>query len=414
MANDVTGAPTALAPKPAHVPDDLVVDFDIYHLPGGSEDPQLAYRAFQQTKPDIFWTPRNGGHWVATRAEDIEVMQRDYERFSHKHITIPPMVGYARQVPLEVDPPEHGVFRRPLMQALLPRMVAQMESKIREVTVSLIDAFSATGECEFIEQFAKVLPIYVFLDLVDLPRSDREYLLPWAEQSTRGATVEQRAEAWSKVAEYVEAPIVERRRHPGTDLLSQLMQARYPDGQEISHGDAVSFGVLVLFGGLDTVASMLGFIARFLATHPEHRRQIRENLHDDGFMRTAVEELLRRHGIANTARCVAKDLDYKGVHFRAGDMVLPPNLLVGLDERKVPDPLTVDLNRPFPNGHAVFGNGPHTCPGAVLARREIHTFLKEWFARIPDFEIKPGTHPVIATGMVNGVLELWLSWPPRA
>ena len=94
-------------------------------------------------------------------------------------------------------------------------------------------------------------------------------------------------------------------------------------------------------------------------------------------------------------------------------MILPPNLLVGLDDRKIADPLTVDLTRPFPNGHAVFGNGPHTCPGAVLARREIRTFIEEWFARIPDFEIKPGTQPVIATGMVNGVLELWLSWSPR-
>ena len=413
MADDLTSAPGPLAPKPAHVPDELVVDFDIYDLPGGSEDPQLAYRAFQQTKPDIFWTPRNGGHWVATRAEDIEVMQRDFERFSHKYITIPPMVGFPRQVPLEVDPPEHTTFRRPLMQALLPRVVAQMEDKIREVTVNLIEAFVAKGECEFIEEFAKVLPIYVFLDLVDLPRSDREYLLPWAEQSTRGTTVEARAEAWRKVSEYLEGSIIQRRQKPGSDLLSQLMQARYPDGREISHQDAVSFGVLVLFGGLDTVASMLGFITRFLATHPEHRRQIAANLGDDGFMRSALEELLRRHGIANTARYIAKEFEYKGVSFRAGDMILPPNLLVGLDDRKIADPLTVDLTRPFPNGHAVFGNGPHTCPGAVLARREIRTFIEEWFARIPDFEIKPGTQPVIATGMVNGVLELWLSWSPR-
>jgi len=165
-----------------------------------------------------------------------------------------------------------------------------------------------------------------------------------------------------------------------------------------------------MFGGLDTVASMLGFIARFLALNPGHRRQIVERLDDEAFLKHAVEELLRRHGIANTARIVAQDTELGGVQLKAGDVILPPNLLVGLDERAVEDPTRVDFARPFPIRHATFGNGVHTCPGAVLARRELQVFLQEWLRRIPDFEIKPGTTPVAATGMVNGVLKLELSW----
>ena len=71
--------------------------------------------------------------------------------------------------------------------------------------------------------------------------------------------------------------------------------------------------------------------------------------------------------------------------------------------------MSVDFTREKPI-HAAFGNGPHACPGAILARREIRTFLEEWLSRIPDFSIKPGSRPLMATGMVNGLLKLELVW----
>lgn len=399
----------ALAPRPDHVPAALVYDFDMYDIPGSGDDIQLAYRAVQQAAPDIFWTPRNGGHWVATRAEDIEAMQRDYEHFSHRKIVLPRMPDGYRQIPLELDPPEHGPFRRPLMQALLPKVVNALEGKVREVTVSLVEGLRDKGRCEFIADFAKVLPIVVFLDMVDLPREDRAYLLPIAEDSVRGRTAEIRGDAHRKVGEYLAQTVIARRAKPGDDLISKLVSAPI-DGQEMPLNDAIAFATLVLFGGLDTVAGMLGFVARFLALNPGHRRELASRLDDEPFMRNALEELLRRHGIANTARYIAQDFDYKGVPFREGDMILPPNLLVGMDERKVEDPTTVDFGRRLPR-HATFGNGAHTCPGAVLARRELRIFLEEWLTRIPEFEVAPGTKPVLATGMVNGVLELQLVWP---
>ena len=94
-------------------------------------------------------------------------------------------------------------------------------------------------------------------------------------------------------------------------------------------------------------------------------------------------------------------------------MVLVLHMMAGLDERSVPDPLTLDFRRSPPVKLQMFGNGPHTCPGAVLARRELKIFIQEWLSRIPDFEIKPGTQPVSVTGLVSGMLKLELSWPPR-
>jgi cytochrome P450 len=400
---------TAKAVKPDHVPDELVYEFDFYDIPGADEDIQLAYKAIQQDAPDIFWTPCNGGHWVATRAEDILTMQRDHGHFSHRRIVLPRMPeGTPRQIPLEMDPPEHPHYRRPLMQALLPAVVGELESKVRQVAIDAIERLKPLGECEFIEDFAKILPIHVFLDLVDLPLEDKALLLPLAEEAVRGRDAETRGHAHHALAAYLQKWVTARRETPGDDLLSKIVNIDIK-GERISHEEAIAYASLVLFGGLDTVAGMLGFFARFLASNPAHRRQLVKRLGDEAFVKGAIEELVRRHGLANTSRYIASDFTYKGIAFREGDMILPPNLLVGLDERHVDDPLTVDFERKRPE-HAAFGNGPHACPGAVLARRELKVFLEEWLSRIPDFEIKPGTKPLLATGMVNGVLKLELSW----
>ncbi|ASG22198.1 cytochrome P450 [Nitrospirillum viridazoti] len=396
--------------RPEHVPAERVVHFDIYDVPGADEDVQLAYRAFQQSCPDIFWTPANGGHWVATRAEDIEAIQRDPERFSHRRVTLPPMPPeMPPQIPLELDPPVHAAYRRPLTRALLPKVVNALEAKVNDTAVSLIEGLKPRGECDFVADFAKILPIVVFLDLVDLPRADSPGLLELTEDAVRGTTMEVKQRAHAGVAAYLHPWVTARRERPGDDLLSVIVNADI-DGERIGFGEAMAFASLVLFGGLDTVASVLGFIAHFLARNPDHRRQLCDRLDDDAFLNGAIEELLRRHGAANTARVVTRDLEFKGVFLKAGDMILPPNLLYGLDERRVDDPLRVDFTRPFPVPHAVFGNGAHTCPGAVLARREIKAFLREWLRRIPDFQVKPGAKPVLATGMVNGVLSLPLVW----
>ena len=396
--------------RPENVPAELVRDFNFYDIPGAAEDVQAAYARIQQESPDIFWTPHNGGHWVATRADDILIMQRDYKHFTHQHIVLPPMPpGTPRQIPLEIDPPEHSRYRRPLMQALMPAIVSELETNVRKVAVDAIERMLPKGECEFIEEFAKVLPIHVFLELVNLPISDKEILLPVAEASVRGRDAETRLGAHQQMGAYLLDKVRARRENPSDDLLSKLVNAELDNGR-ISENEAIDYATLVLFGGLDTVAGMIGFIARFLALNPEHRRQLVERLDDEAFLKNAIEELIRRHGLANTGRVIAEDYDYKGISFRKGDRILPANLYVGIDDRVNEDPLVVDFNREKPV-HAAFGNGPHACPGAVLARREIRIFLLEWLSRIPDFRIKPGTQPVLATGLVNGVLRLDLCWP---
>ena len=392
--------------KPPHVPAELVRDVDFFELIEGYEDAQTAWRRLQVEEPPVFWTPRNGGHWVVTRAEDISTVQLDHERFSMSKTVLPPRESMFKAF-IHMDPPLHAPRRRIVMPAFLPRAVAQLEEKARGIARDLVAELAPRGECEFIADFAKVLPIVVFLSMVDLPQKDRELLLPIAEDLVHGRTEELRSSAEERMSAYLERFIEARKSDPGADLISTVVNAEI-DGAPISRDEAYGICLLLLFGGLDTVASMLGFAAHFLAGHPEHRKRLVE---DPAVIPKAVEELVRRFGLSNTARVVQSDFDFRGAPFRKGDFVQQPNCLYALDETINDNPLAVDFDRENPR-HLTFGSGPHTCPGAVLARREVKVFLEEWLPRIPDFEVKPGTKPRIVTGMVNAVRELHLRWTP--
>ena len=95
---------------PAHVPSHLVIDWDFYNPPGGDTDINGAWKKLHDG-PDIVWTPYNGGHWILTRAEDIEFAQKNHDPFSMREINLPASTTTARILPLAADPPEHAGYR---------------------------------------------------------------------------------------------------------------------------------------------------------------------------------------------------------------------------------------------------------------------------------------------------------------
>jgi len=235
--------------------------------------------------------------------------------------------------------------------------------------------------------------------------ADRLKLLRYAQMSTRG-TASERGEAFHLMMEYLGPVIADRRKNPGDDVLSAVVHAKI-DGRPVNDSDMMSMLLILLFGGLDTVASTLGFIAAFLARSPEHRRQL---LARSDQLDHAVEELMRRFAPSATARTMTRDFEYKGLHFKAGEKIYVSPILAGMDETRYPNAMAIDFDRKDVQ-HQSFGAGPHRCPGALLAKLEIKVFLQQWLKRIPEFSIKPGEKVVYGTGQVNCVERLQLSWP---
>lgn len=126
-----------LAPTPAHVPAELVRDFDFCAPPGADRDVHLAWKQVQDNSPDIFWTPRNGGHWVATRARDIREIQTNFERFSQRVLTLPADRYEQNLLPVNVDPPVHGPYRKIIMPAFLPRALDKLDASVRQAAGEL-------------------------------------------------------------------------------------------------------------------------------------------------------------------------------------------------------------------------------------------------------------------------------------
>ena len=405
----MTGARSSsdIAPVPAHVPAHLVFDFDVYNAAAPDEDFHLALKRLHRPDvPEVFWTPRQGGHWVLTRGEDIYKVFADHEYFSSHALTVPKSTLPAVPMyPIFLDPPLHASYRALLNPWFSPKAVAGLEAKARALAIELIENLKPRGRCDFVTEFAQHLPIQVFMSIVDVPAGDRERLLGWADGMVRPEKREDVHETIKHIFAYASEKIAERRANPGDDLITKLTQAQV-NGRPMSHEEVMGMVALVLIGGMDTVVSAMSFSANFLARSPQHRRQLIER---PDLIPKAVDELLRRFPIVNQGRLVAKDIEIKGAPMKAGDMVIMPTTLHGLDERIFPNPLEVDFERPTPI-HSTFGNGPHRCPGSNLGRTELKVFLQEWLPRIPDFHHDPHGQVGMSSGVNATIYKLPLAW----
>lgn len=401
-----------LAPVPAHIPQDRIVDFDMFN-PAGIlvEGLYGAWRRLQASGvPDLVWTARNGGHWIATRASCIREMFRDYEHFSSKCIFLPKESGEQyRFIPTAMDPPQHGPYRELLMKAIGLASIRRLEPMIRKIAAELIHEVKARGKCNFTTEYAQQFPVRVFLAMVDLPLQDAARLKTIGDQMTRPDGSMTLGDATQLFFDYLEPIIDERQRHPGEDVISIVVNGAI-DGRKPTKQEALGLCGLLLLAGLDTVVNFLSFAMSFLAQSDPHRREL---VNDPSLIPPAVEELLRRFPVVADGRLITQDIVRDGVQLNAGEMILLPTLLYGLDERENQDPMAVDFHRSRVS-HATFGGGPHRCAGQHLARLEVHITLQEWFKHIPEFRIAPDTRLVHQSGIVCAVEGLPLVWDVAA
>ncbi len=395
--------PANQLPNPS-VPGELLVDFDFFDVKAIDGDFHQGWKRLH-LGPDIFYTPRNGGHWVYTRAEDIAAAWHDPGRYSNRGVAMTREEREMKLYPGEADPPEHSHYRALLQPFFSQKAVQRLEDRMRELTRELIGSFIERGSCEFQSEMARKMPIYTFLAMMDLPLEHAAALLPAADWLSRDADPESFMRAMQTMMGYLHERIGERKGRAGEDFISRLLVSQI-ESRPVSEHEVLSLTANVMFGGLDTVVSSMGFFMNFLARHTGHCRQLAA---DPGLIPDAVEELLRRHSIANFGRMITEDFEYKGLPMRTGDLVLLPAALHNLDERKFFDPMAVDFGRTIKN-HLGFGTGIHRCLGAQLARVELRVLLQEWLPRIPEFRIGDQAPVIFKSGRINSVHSLPLAW----
>lgn len=391
---------------PSNVPADRVVDFDMFAPADIGSGLQAAWAGLQQSEHGLVWTPRNGGHWIAVRGQLLKEVFENHETFSSKCPFLPKEAGEQYSfIPTSLDPPEHRPYRKVLNNAVGPGSIRRIEGDIEQIAADLIDSLVADGKCDFTKAFAEIFPVEVFLRLVDLPSSDSARLKYIADQMTRPDGTMTMSEATNLFFDYLEPIINERRANPGPDAISAVVQSSV-NGLPLTQDECLRICGLLLLAGLDTVVNFLSFMMQHLAENPSDRKKLVDN---PDLIDNAAEELLRRYGLVADARIVNGNSEMDGATLLDGDMIAVPTMLFGLDPQVARCPMDVDLNRKDPE-HFTFGHGVHHCAGSYLARYEIRTTLKEWLARIPDFEVVPGENVRHQSGIVGAVVGLPLQW----
>jgi cytochrome P450 len=386
---------------PPHVDPRLIADFD-YLKPTGFTPLGDIHESWKtlHAGPDVVWSPRHGGYWIFTRADDIAWAEATFQLFSHREITVPRDASISLP-PITLDPPDTIPYRAVLTPSFTPKVVRDVyQPKIRALTIELIEQLKPRGACEFVNEFAFVMPVSIFLGIANLPLERREQFLAWGHGMAQHET---RAQYAGVIGGYLNSVLDQR--GPGDDLLGRIAAAR-EDASFTNKAEITNMAMLIFAGGLDTVAAEFSFAMRCLAKRPELQQRLRD---DPAIIPAAVEEFLRRHGVSCTARLITRDIEHKGARLMAGEMVMVPSILAGLDERLYPNPMNVDFDRKT-TPHATFGNGPHKCPGQYLARMEIQVFLEEWFSRMPEVRLNPDLPPLMEAGAVSKLTRLNLLW----
>jgi len=398
---------------PQHVPPELVREFNFYTSPGMTPtpfgDPQLATSCLH-AGPPVFYSPSNTrdgqGTWVVVKDADQRRVLQDPDTFSsHRRIFSGALGEDWPLIPLELDPPLHGIFRSLLNPLLAPRRVLAMEPVVRARAVELIEAIRARGSsCDVMKDFTFPFAVSIFLQFLGIPFDRLWEFVGWGNDMFHGAP-ERRLAANRVVIAFLDDLAERRRREPADDFMSFLVGAQV-EGRSLTAQEVRAISILLFAAGLDTVAVALGFDLYHLARTPEDQRSLREN---PSRILRASEELLRAYASVTPIRIATRDVELCGAPIRRGDLVSCPTMVGNRDPAEFADPDRVDFNREE-NRHAAFAYGPHRCMGSHLARREVVIGLEEWLARVPPFKIKAGTVPLTFGGFVFGVENLILEW----
>ena len=396
---------------PDHVPPELVRNIGLMLNPEFLADPYDYLPRLHDTLPPVYYDldPRMGGSWVTIKHDLAFKALRNSENLTIETAGIfprdPDPARYFSLIPQELDPPVHRKFRNVLDPFLSPRAVLSLENDIRTLANDLIDKFIDKRECEFGADFARPLPVTVFLRFMGLPLEMTEQFVTWVVALIKFAERDLAVKIMAEIEQYMAGVIEEKRRNPDNGAISHIVHGRI-DGEPLKERDIYGFVFFLFIAGIDTVFAALNNTWVWMARNPERRHEM---IADPGNIDNQAEELLRMFGVTFSGRTLIKDYELGGVAMKKGDRVMALLPACNYDPDVFPNPREVRFDRPR-TPILSFTGGVHACMGAHLARREYKIALQEWLRRIPDFDLAPGTTIVYPPSGVVGPEKVPLVW----
>ena len=317
------------------------------------------------------------------------------------------------------NPPRHTRLRALVSQAFTPRMIEQLEPRLRQIAAELLDPVVARGEMDLVETLAYPLPVIAISEILGVEPEKRDQFKRWSDEvvATLGTGAagspeegEIRQSTFDEIRDYFDMMCAERRARPRNDLISGLVQAEM-DGEKLTFDELLQMLILLLVAGNETTTNLIGNAMQEFIAHPDQLALIEA---DHALIPTALEEVMRIHSpVQATVRRASQDVEFKGKQVKAGQQILVWLAAANRDPEQFPDPLTFDVTR-TPNRHLGFGMGIHFCLGAPLARLEAKVATEELLKRAKNFRrVDDAPLPRVPTFIMRGVKSLPIAFDPR-
>jgi cytochrome P450 len=382
------------------------------------EDPHPVYAWMREHAP--LYRNEERDFWALSRHDDVAAALRDPARYSSAYgISLEPELwgpdAKKTNFFLAMDPPEHGVYRSLVSSAFTPRRVAEIEGRVRELTLARLAPLRDRTSFDFADEFAAALPNDVLCEILGIPpadwdrvRRDVDALNTRADGSDGRGQVA--VDAALRLAEFLIDVVGVLRRRPGDDLTSSLIGATV-EGRKLTVRQIVGFLFIMLGGGNESTGKTLGN-AWF---HGDRLRDVQRAGLNGRAEDWATETLRYDSGSQMVARLLTEDTVIHGTTVPAGSRMAILPASANRDERAFPHADVFDLDRD-PSRLISFGLGPHYCLGAGLARLEMRTALAEIGALVAEYDVDVASarrsHSPHQHGFLN--LPCTVRWRPNA
>jgi cytochrome P450 len=318
---------------------------------------------------------------------------------------------------LQQDPPDHTRLRGLVVKAFTARRVEDMRPRIQTIVDQTLDRIAPQGHMDLIEDFAFRLPVTIICDMLGIPEDHREVFYASSRDGGRlldpvPLTPEEikKGNAGNAMAQMYFQQLFElRRKNPGDDLTTQLVQAE-EDGSKLSN-EELTANIILLFGaGHETTVNLIGNGLLALHRNPDQLALLKAN---PSLITSAIEEFLRYDSsVQMTGRVALEDIDdLGGKKIPKGEGVLCLLGSANRDPAVYPDrPDRLDITRPNVKPLS-FGGGIHFCLGAQLARIEAEIAISTLLRRLPDLRLDDADNPEWRpTFVLRGLKRLPASW----